>query len=121
MEIYKKLKPIAEKFKLSAEDKKFIEPLAKEHGIEINKNCSDCWRDAAIQLLLIYKPETKVENPSAGGYELRVDIDVTFHSWKYGTLRICPATLTKENAEKWIAAGAPLRWFVKTPQDAGNE
>lgn len=120
MEKYEKIKAIAQKFKLSAEDKRFIEPLAIENGITINKGCSDCWRDAAIQLAIIYKPEQEAQ-PNACGYELRPDIDVTLHSYKYGTMRVCPALVNEENVKKWLAAGIPLRFFTKTPDNAGNE
>lgn len=119
METYERLREMVEKSRLTKEDKVFIEPLAKQHDISLNKRCPDCWKDAAIQLALLYKP--KEEGKSAGGYVLRKGIDVTLYSYRYGTFRVCEATLTKENAEKWIAAGIPLRYFEKTPEDAGNE
>lgn len=114
MEIYEQIRAIAEKFKLSKADKEFIAPLAEKHGIEINRTCSDCWRDAAIQLALIYKPQ---DNTPLSGYVLREDIDITLHSFKFGTLHICPALCNEENAKKWIAAGAPLRWFKHVPNE----
>ena len=118
MEKYEKFKALAEKAELTAEDKAAIMEEAGKHGIVLNKRCAACYKDAAVQIALAYKPAEA--QPDAGGYELRDDIDVTLHSFKHGEFRVCKATLTKENAEKWIAAGIPLRFFKKLPENANN-
>lgn len=121
MENYEKLVKIAEKFKLSAEDKRFIEPLAAENGIEIKRSCSDCWRDAAIRLALIYKPVEEKKEDTGCKYELREGLDINLISYKYGKLHICAATLTEENVKLWRKAGIPKRFFTKYPEDESNE
>lgn len=122
METYEKLKSIAEKFKLSAKDKEYIAPLAEKHGITINKSCSDCWRDAAIQLAIIYKPAEEATETSDSGYVLRDGVDCIFDSYQYGRFRVCQALATEENVKKWLEAGIPLRWFKQVPaQNEDNE
>lgn len=116
MEIYEKFKKLAEKQKLTATEKKEIEEVAQTYGLTINKTCPDCYADAAMQIALANKPKPK----STGAYVLRDDIDVTVHSYRHGTFRVCPALCNDETAKQWIAAGIPLRYFAKYPKDAGN-
>lgn len=100
--------------KWTDKQKELTRDEAAKHGIHLNTGCPDCYRDAAAQLALALRP--KEEPKDAGGYVLRPGIDVVLHSYKYGSFRICEATLTKANAEKWIAAGIPMRYFIKTPE-----
>ena len=120
MKKYDYFKKLVEKATFTDEEKDALETYAEKHGISINHGCNDCYRDAAVQLALAYKPK---EQPKANDceYELREDIDVTLHSFNHGSFRVCPALCTKENAEKWIAAGIPLRFFKKLPKDAHNK
>lgn len=120
MKKYDFFKALAEKAEYTAEEKETLATYAAEHGIAINHGCNDCYHDAAVQLALAYKPkEKKTETPCE--YELCDDIDITLHSFNHGVFHVCPALCTKENAEKWIAAGIPLRFFKKLPKNASNE
>ena len=94
----------------SDEERDMVGKEAKEHGIKINVRCKDCWRDAAVQLAIIYKPE-KPKN-GVGGFALRDGVDVMLHS-KHGDFHVCEATMTESNARKWLAAGLPTTFFAK--------
>lgn len=98
----------------SDEERDIVGKEAKEHGIKMNVRCKDCWRDAAVQLALIYKPEEPKEG--VGGFVLREGVDVMLHS-KHGDFHVCEATLTESNARKWLAAGLPSTFFAKMPEE----
>lgn len=114
MEILDKLTKWADKQAFTAKEREEIVKLAAEHGIEINPLCPDCYRDAVIQLYGIYKP--KDEPQDKGGYVLREGVDVVLHARNGNEYHICEATLTVENARKWLAAGMPDTFFAKMPQ-----
>lgn len=115
MKILDKLTKLADKRTFTAKEREEIVKLAAEHGIEINPLCPDCYRDAVIQLYSIYKP--KEEPQDKGGYVLRDGLDVVLHSRNGNEYHICEATLTKANALKWLANGAPSTIFAKIPKD----
>ena len=114
---YDRYKQLAEKQRLTAAEKAEIEERAKELGIPMNKKCSSCYRDAAVQIALAYKP---MEEQQEGEYELYDDIDITIHSFRFGELHVCPKNCTTVMARKWREAGLPLRFFKKYPHE-GNE
>lgn len=118
MENYDFFSKLANKSRFSVDEKVVIKEHADKHGIAINSRCSSCWKDAVVQLALIYKP--KEEMRIVSGYVLRDDIDCILDSYKYGRLRINQALATKENVEKWIAAGIPMRWFKQVPNESNE-
>lgn len=119
--IYTKFKALSEKERLTADDKAAIEEVAEAYGLTINKKCSNCYRDAAIQIALANKPTEEPEaEPEQEGYVLRDGIDITLHSYRHGKLHVCAKECTTENAERWIAAGIPLSFFKHVP-DGSND
>ena len=120
MKIYEKIKKLIEKpiMEWSDADRDFIGKLAEQNGIELNRACNDCWMDAAGKLYGMLKPQG--EGKDACGYVLREGLDVVLHARNGNEYHICEATLTKENARKWLAAGAPVTIFAKLP-DGGKE
>lgn len=118
MEKYEKFAALAEKDKLNASDKKAIAAEADALGVEINPNCPSCYKDAAIQIALHYKPEHKTQTGSK--YELFDDIDITIHSFKFGTMRCCNATISDDAARRWLAAGLPRRFFKTIPNESNE-
>lgn len=114
MEKYDYFAGLAEKKRLTADEKQAIREAAEQEHIAINAKCSSCYFDAAVQLALLYKPKQETEQ---GEYELREGIDITLHSAKHGVLRVNKANCTPENARKWIAAGCPRAWFAKLPEE----
>ena len=115
MKILDKLTKWANKRTFTAKEREEIVRLAAKHGIEINPLCPDCYRDSVIQLYSIYKP--KDEPQDKGGYVLREGMDVVLHARNGNDYHICEATLTKANALKWLANGAPSTIFAKMPKD----
>ena len=109
MKIYDKIAALVDKTKYSASEREFIVGLCADNGIQLNTLCKDCFHDAVIQLAIIYKPKAEV---AKGAYELRPGLDVILN----GTVRVCEATLTDENAEKWLKMGLPKRFFVRMPE-----
>lgn len=118
MEKYNYFLTLAEKKRIGVEDKRAISEEAQELGIELNTNCTDCYRDAAMQIALHYKPQEK--KPTGKHYELCDGIDITLHSYKYGELHICEKYCTDANAKKWIAAGIPMRFFKVVPNESNG-
>ena len=114
---YDEMRKLADKKRLTAQDKALIETLAKEHGIALNKKCPNCYHDAAIQIALQLKPKESTED---GEYELRSGIDITLHSFRYGTIHVCAANCTPANARRWVEAGIPLNFFKKYPHDSNE-
>ena len=112
--VYDEMRKLSEKKRLTAKDKSLIEELAQTFGVTLNKNCPNCYRDAALQIALANKPRVE---PQDGEYELCDDIDITIESYKFGRLHVCAKDCTADNARKWIAAGVPLRFFKKYPHD----
>lgn len=115
MENYEYFSQLAQKSRFSVDEKVVIKEHASQHGITINSRCSSCWKDAVIQLALIYKP--KEEGKPAEGYVLRDDIDCVLDSPRYGRMRINAALATEENVKLWIKAGMPFRWFKQVPNE----
>lgn len=118
MKTYEKIKKLVEKpvTEWTEKDREMIGKLADENGIELNRACDNCWMDAAVQLYGMLKPEEL--GKEAGGYVLREGLDVVLHARNGNEYHICEATLTEENARKWLANGAPMTIFAKMPQDA---
>lgn len=114
--IYTKFAELAEKKRMTAEDKLAIEEVAQSYGLTLNKKCPNCYRDAALQIALANKP--KAEPQADGEYELYDDVDITIDSYKFGKLHICPKNCTPANVKTWLAAGIPLRYFKKYPHDS---
>ena len=120
MKNYEKLKVLIEKpvREWLDKDRDFVGKLADEKGVEMNKACDNCYLDAAVKLYGMLKPQD--EGKSAGGYVLREGLDVVLHARNGNQYHICEATLTVENAKKWLAHGAPSTIFAKMP-NGGNE
>lgn len=121
MEKYKYFAALAEKKRLGAEDKAAIKEEAEELGITFNEKCNNCYHDAAVQIALHYKPEQKEEERPAqvverGEYELQDGIDITIDSYKFGRLHVCQANCTPANAQLWLRAGLPARFFKHMPR-----
>ena len=109
------LKKIAERASsLRAEDKKLICDLSVKYGLEFHpkSRCNECYIEQACKIYALIKGSKPTKSGAVDGYQLREGLDVTYHGW-----RINADTLTKENAEKWIADGFPLKYFVKVPKE----
>ena len=123
MEEFNYFKGLAEKKRLTAADKAAIEEAAQTYGLTLNKNCPNCYRDAAIQIALVNKPE-EVGTPLPDGapkdapeYELYPEVDIVIDSFRFGHMHVCAKECTPENARKWIAAGLPKRFFKHIPEE----
>lgn len=109
------LKEIAERASsLCAEDKKLIRDLSVKYGLEFHpkSRCNECYIEQACKIYALIKEAKPTKSGAVDGYQLREGLDVTYHGW-----RINADTLTKENAEKWLADGFPLKYFVKVPKE----
>lgn len=109
------LKDIAERASsLCAEDKKLIRDLSVKYGLEFHpkSRCNECYIEQACKIYALIKEAKPTKSGAVDGYQLRDGLDVTYHGW-----RINADTLTKENAEKWLADGFPLKYFVKVPKE----
>lgn len=109
------LKDIAERASsLCAEDKKLIRDLSVKYGLEFHpkSRCNECYIEQACKIYALIKEAKPTKSGAVDGYQLREGLDVTYHGW-----RINADTLTKENAEKWLADGFPLKYFVKVPKE----
>lgn len=118
MEKYEHFKTLAEKKRLTAQDRAEILDAAEQMGIALNRTCSNCYHDAAVQIALALKPAG--EPQTAGAYELYENIDITLESYRFGRLHVCAKECNEANAKLWIAAGIPLRFFKHLP-DEGNK
>lgn len=109
------LKEIAERASsLCAEDKKLIRDLSVKYELEFSpkSRCNECYIEQACKIYALIKEAKPTKSGAVDGYQLRDGLDVTYHGW-----RINADTLTKENAEKWLADGFPLKYFVKVPKE----
>lgn len=109
------LKEIAERASsLCAEDKKLIRDLSAKYRIDFRpkSRCNECYIEQACKIYALIKEAKPTKSGAVDGYQLRDGLDVTYHGW-----RINADTLTKENAEKWLADGFPLKYFVKVPKE----
>lgn len=110
------LKEIAERASsLRAEDKKLIRDLSAKYGLEFRpkSRCNECYIEQACKIYALIKEAKPTKSGAVDGYQLREGLDVTYHGW-----HINADTLTKENAEKWIADGFPTKYFIKMPKAA---
>ena len=110
------LKEIAERASsLRAEDKKLIRDLSVKYGLDFHpkSRCNECYIEQACKIYALIKEAKPTKSGAVGGYQLRDGLDVTYHGW-----HINADTLTKENAEKWIADGFPTKYFIKMPKAA---
>lgn len=108
------LKEIAERASsLSAEDKKLVRDLSVKYGLEFHpkSRCNECYIEQACKIYALIKEAKPTKSGAIDGYQLRDGLDVTYHGW-----RINADTLTKENAEKWLADGFPTKYFIKMPK-----
>lgn len=109
------LKNIAERMvSLRREDKRIIRELSVKYGIDFKPrgHCNECYIEQACKIYALIKEAKPTKSGAVDGYQLREGLDVTYHGW-----HICADTLTKDNAEKWIADGFPLKYFVKVPKE----
>ena len=111
MEMYEKMLQLAEKSKLTAKERELIVSEAANHDIRINTLCESCYKDAAMQLAVIYKPK----DVQPGAYKLREGLDVRFNGY-----HITADTITDDLAKRILAQGFPERYFVEMPSDEGN-
>lgn len=110
------LKEIAERASsLRAEDKKLIRDLSAKYGLEFRpkSRCNECYIEQACKIYALIKEAKPTKSGAVDGYQLRDGLDVTYHGW-----HINADTLTKENAEKWLADGFPTKYFIKMPKAA---
>lgn len=108
------LKEIAERASsLSAEDKKLVRDLSVKYGLEFRpkSRCNECYIEQACKIYALIKEAKPTKSGAVDGYQLRDGLDVTYHGW-----HINADTLTKENAEKWLADGFPTKYFIKMPK-----
>lgn len=109
------LKNIAERMvSLRREDKRIIRELSVKYGIDFKPrgHCNECYIEQACKIYAYLKESKPTKSGAVDGYQLREGLNVTYHGW-----HICADTLTKDNAEKWIADGFPLKYFVKVPKE----
>lgn len=109
------LKEIAERASsLRAEDKKLIRDLSVKYGMDFRpkSRCNECYIEQACKIYALIKEARPTKSGAVDGYQLREGLDVTYHGW-----HINADTLTKENAEKWLADGFPTKYFIKMPKD----
>ena len=110
------LKNIAERMvSLRREDKRIIRELSVKYGIDFKPrgHCNECYIEQACKIYAYLKGSKPTKNGAVNGYQLREGLNVTYHGW-----HICADTLTKDNAEKWIADGFPTKYFIKMPKAA---
>lgn len=108
------LKEIAERASsLRAEDKKLIRDLSVKYGMDFRpkSRCNECYIEQACKIYALIKEARPTKSGAVDGYQLREGLDVTYHGW-----HINADTLTKENAEKWLADGFPTKYFIKMPK-----
>lgn len=108
------LKEIAERASsLRAEDKKLVRDLSVKYGLEFRpkSRCNECYIEQACKIYALIKEAKPTKSGAVDGYQLRDGLDVTYHGW-----HINADTLTKENAEKWLADGFPIKYFIKMPK-----
>ena len=108
------LKEIAERASsLRAEDKKLIRDLSVKYGLDFRpkSRCNECYIEQACKIYALIKEDKPTKSGAVDGYQLREGLDVTYHGW-----HINADTLTKENAEKWLADGFPTKYFIKMPK-----
>lgn len=98
---------------LRAEDKKLIRDLSVKYGLEFRpkSRCNECYIEQACKIYALIKEAKPTKSGAVDGYQLRDGLDVTYHGW-----HINADTLTKENAEKWLADGFPTKYFIKMPK-----
>lgn len=109
------LKNIAERMvSLRREDKRIIRELSVKYGIDFKPrgHCNECYIEQACKIYALIKEAKPTKSGAVDGYQLREGLDVTYHGW-----HINADTLTKDNAEKWIEDGFPLKYFVKVPKE----
>ena len=109
------LKNIAERMvSLRREDKRIIRELSVKYGIDFKPrgHCNECYIEQACKIYAYLKESKPTKSGAVEGYQLREGLNVTYHGW-----HICADTLTKDNAEKWIADGFPLKYFVRVPKE----
>lgn len=98
---------------LRAEDKKLVHDLSVKYGLEFHpkSRCNECYIEQACKIYALIKEAKPTKSGAVDGYQLRDGLDVTYHGW-----HINADTLTKENAEKWLADGFPTKYFIKMPK-----
>ena len=118
-----RLRELANKKRLTAEDKAEIEAEATAAGMTLKKGCPDCFRDAVVEL---YSRAEKTqqnansEKITVAGYRLHDGVDLILqHGGR--RWRVCAATMTAESVQEWIANGLDMRHFAETHEnDADN-
>lgn len=111
--MYDKLKALAEKKTLNAQDKAFIVEASKELDVEFNptQNCKNCYFDQIFVLTAKIKAEEMKPNKGCD-YLLdpKLKIDVIHRE-----VRVNAETLTNKIAEQLIKDGLE-RWFIVKPE-----
>ena len=89
--------------------------MSVKYGLEFRpkSRCNECYIEQACKIYALIKGNKPTKSGAVDGYQLREGLNVTYHGW-----HICADTLTKENAEKWIADGFPTKYFIKMPKAA---
>lgn len=110
MEDYAKLRELAEKKgKYTAKEREYITKKAAENDVFLNTLCASCYKDAVIQLCLIYKPN---EKQTRGAYVLQDGVNLILRGRNGNTYRVCAETLTDDLAREWIANGLNPKYFI---------
>lgn len=91
-------------------EKLVLETEAQERGIALNRQCPNCYVDAAAQIYASL-PEPATESASERKWVLRKGVDVLF-----GGIRVNEATLTDELAERIVARGFCKMFFATYPK-----
>ena len=107
LEIYEKMKALAESATMSDEDKALIVDTCKELGIEFrpSSRCKNCYRDAATQCAIALKKAAGMEEVSAEGLRLKKGVDILVNG-----SRLNEATLTPEWLD-WLLSSMPEWWI----------
>lgn len=99
---------------IGTEEKRLIRELSTKYGLYFRPltRCSTCYMEQALKIYAVIKDKKKTKSGTIDGYQLREGLKVIYRNHL-----ICEETLTKENAERWIADGFPLKYFVKVPKE----
>lgn len=109
MEDYATLKALAEKKgRYTAKEREYIARKSAENNVFLNTLCASCYKDAVIQLCLIYKP---TENQTSGAYVLQDGVNLILRGRNGNTYRVCAETLTDDLAREWITNGLNTKHF----------
>lgn len=105
--------------KLNKEQKLAIEQAAVAYGININKRCGNCYKDAAVVIYdNLRRKEQRLNGAGGyvteGGYSLKAGTDFYLISGRQ-MVRVNESNLTDENAAMWLRLGIDKKYFATMP------